>query len=111
MILRLDTKAGILRFHSLFPHIDKKSLVFAALRTHVEGCTHRGLPSHRRLDGRRARAAYAVRKGDFSLTLKVSGQHYEYAVRRALNLINELFLLLHETYPDYLVEHFGLSTD
>ena len=83
----------------------------AALRMLVEGRGRRELPAHRRLDSRRARAACAVRDGDLSLTLRVRGPHYEYAVRRALNLVNEMFLLLHETYPDYLVEHFGLSTD
>ena len=29
----------------------------------------------------------------------------------ALNLINELFLALHTSYPEYLVEHFGMSTE
>ena len=39
------------------------------------------------------------------------GRHHQYAVKAALNLINDLFLLLHEAYPEYLVEHFGLSTE
>jgi hypothetical protein len=52
-----------------------------------------------------------MREGNFSLTLTIRGEHYEYAVRSGLDLVNELFLLLHESYPDYLVQHFGLSSD
>ena len=65
----------------------------------------------KRLDARRAKAACLVRRGDFSLTMSIRGQYYEYAVQKALNLVNELFLLLHETYPDYMIEHFGLSAE
>jgi hypothetical protein len=32
-------------------------------------------------------------------------------VSQLLNLVNELFLMLHETYPDYLVAEFGLSAE
>jgi hypothetical protein len=55
--------------------------------------------------------ACARRKGALSLTLAIRGRHHEYAVRNALNLVNELFLLLRQTYPDYLIEHFGASAE
>ena len=111
MTLMFDPGSHDIRFHRLLPHVDHKSPMVAALRTLIEGRKRRDLPAHRRLDGRRARAACVVSDRDFSLTLNVRGSHYEYAVRGGLNLINELFLLLHEMYPDYLVEHFGLSSD
>jgi hypothetical protein len=53
----------------------------------------------------------ATRRGDWSLTVTVRGRNHEYAVQRALNLINELFLFLHESHPEYLVRHFGLSPE
>lgn len=32
-------------------------------------------------------------------------------VSKALNVITEYFLALHEGYPEYLVERFGISTE
>jgi len=39
------------------------------------------------------------------------GSNDVYAVQQMLNLVNELFLVLHEKYPDYLIAHFGLSSE
>ena len=55
--------------------------------------------------------ACARRKGALSLTLTVRARHHEYAVRSALALVNDLFLLLHQSYPEYLIERFGASTE
>jgi hypothetical protein len=69
------------------------------------------VPAHKRFDGRRARVECTVRGGTLGLTVTVRGASHEYAVRRTLSLINDLFVLLHETYPDYLVTHFGISSE
>ena len=71
----------------------------------------REVPSHKRFDARRARLTCAVKGGALSLTVAVRGASHAYAVRRTLGLINDLFVLLHETYPDYLVAQFGISTE
>jgi hypothetical protein len=41
----------------------------------------------------------------------VRGSNHAYAVKTALNLINEMFVTLQEHHPDYLIEHFGLSAE
>ncbi len=69
------------------------------------------VPDHKRIDARRARLACAVSKGDFSLSVEIRGRNQQYAVSKALNLINEMFVALHEANPDYLVEHFGISQE
>jgi len=46
-----------------------------------------------------------------TLSLQVRGRHHEYAVQRGLNLINQLFLLLQASYPEYLIEQFGFSAE
>ena len=43
--------------------------------------------------------------------MSVKDANHAYATRRALNLIHELFLLIRETYPQYLVEQFGVSDE
>ena len=71
----------------------------------------RAVPDHKRIDARRARLACAHRKGDFSLSVDIRGRNQEYAVSKTLNLVNEMFVALHEGHPDYLVQHFGISQE
>lgn len=52
-----------------------------------------------------------VRKGDLSLSVEIRGSNHAYAVKQALNLVNELFLALQERRPEYLIERFGFSTE
>ena len=81
------------------------------LRALVADRATRRVPAHKRLDARKARASCAVRGGGFALTMTIAGQNESYAVSQLLNLVNELFLVLHESYPDYLVAEFGLSPE
>jgi len=83
----------------------------AQLRSLVIARASRTQTAHKRLDARRARTSCAVRDGALSLAVVIRGANGEYAVRHALNLVNDLFLLLQEHYPEYLVERFGLSTE
>ncbi len=106
-----DTARGVLGFPALFPAVEPGSPMARALDALVRSRTERGQPVHKRVDARRARLSSAVRKGHWGLTVEIRGANHRYAVQRALNLINELFLLLHEAYPEYLIERFGLSPE
>ena len=108
MSATFDSRRRVLTFPSLFPGVD--SATAAQLKSMVASRTHRDQPDHKRLDARRARLTGTVRKGDFSLSIEIRGRNHQYAVTKALNLINELFLSLHEGHPEYLVERFGIST-
>ena len=109
--LTFDPKRRALRFRQLFPHVGARSPMLAALKRSVEQRATRQVPAHKRFDGRRIRATAALQRGSMSLAMEVRGSQYAYAVRQLLNLVNELFLVLHETYPDYLMAHFGLSAE
>ncbi len=106
-----DARRGVLTFAALFPGVEASSGMVAGLRAQVASRSTRDQPSHKRLDARRARVSCAVRGGDWSLVAQIRGANHEYAVRKALNLINELFISLHDRYPEYLTERFGLSTE
>jgi hypothetical protein len=108
---RFDARSNALTFRSLFPGLAPRPDIAGALRAVVDSRTGRGIPAHKRLDARRAVLTWSVRRGDAWLRVAIRGAHHEYAVRHVLNLINELFLALQETYPDYLIEHFGLSSE
>ena len=104
-----DARGRSLRFPALLPGVDMA--VAAQLRSMVASRTRREQPAHKRLDARRARITSTVRNGDFSLIVEIRGANHEYAVTKALNVINELFLALHEGHPEYLAERFGISTE
>lgn len=106
-----DPRTGVLTFAALFPGVDRSSALAAGLGSLVAERSMKDQPPHKRIDARRARVTSAIRKGDWSLAMAIRGANHQYAVRHALNLINELFLALHAGYPEYLVEHFGLSTE
>jgi hypothetical protein len=106
-----DGRARVLSFPALFPGIGALSPLRAALDDVVQRRTARETPAHKRIDRRRMEVAATVRRGNWWLVVHVHGQDAQYAVQRTLNLINDLFLTLHEHYPDYLIERFGLSTE
>lgn len=110
MTATFEPRRGMLKFPALFPGVNTPGMA-AELTDLVTQRSTRDQPAHKRIDGRRARLSCAVRKNTWSLTVSVRGANYDYAVRHALNLINELFLALHTSYPEYLVEHFGMSTE
>jgi hypothetical protein len=111
MTLRFDPRTGVLSFRRLFPGVTTRAGMVADLHAAVAGRANRELPAHKRLDRRRVTLTSSVRDGHWSLMTTIRGANHEYAIRQTLNLVNELFLLLHETYPEYLVDHFGLSTE
>jgi hypothetical protein len=102
-------RGGVLTFPALLPQASRE--IVAAMRSMIDERSTRALPDHKRIDARRARLACAARKGSFSLSVQIRGRNQQYAVSKTLNLINEMFVALHEAYPDYLVEHFGISQE
>ena len=102
-------RSGVFAFPGLLPEAGPE--IVAAMRAMVAERSTRALPDHKRLDARRARLACAARKGSFSLSVNIRGRNEHYAVSKTLNLINEMFVTLHEAHPDYLVQHFGISQE
>lgn len=102
-------RRGVLTFPILLPQASPA--IAAAMRSLVAARSTRAVPDHKRIDARRARLACAVSKGNFSLSVEIRGRNQQYAVSKTLNLVNEMFVALHESRPDYLVEHFGISQE
>jgi hypothetical protein len=103
------TRRGILTFPALLPQVSKAIAV--EMKSMIAARSTRAVPDHKRIDARKARLATAVRKGDLSLSVEIRGRNQQYAVSKTLNLVNEMFVALHEAHPDYLVEHFGISQE
>jgi hypothetical protein len=109
--LTFDPKTGALVFKDLLPAVGANRGLVSELKAVVDEHSGRAVPAHRRIDARRLRAACSVRRGNLTLSLHVRGAHHEYAVQRGLNLVNQLFLALQASYPEYLVEQFGFSAE
>ena len=109
--LSYDPARRVLSFKNLFPNVNARSPMAAALREVVAERSTRRIPSHKRLDGRRVQASCGIRGGSFSLTMRVRGEHGAYAVQQLLGVVNDMFLVLQETFPDYLAAQFGLSLE
>jgi hypothetical protein len=111
MALTFEPKSGALVFKDLLPGVGANRALVSDLKAIVHDHAGRAVPAHRRIDARRLRAACSVRGGHLTLSLHLRGAHHDYAVQRGLNLINQLFLLLQASYPEYLVEQFGFSEE
>jgi hypothetical protein len=105
-----EPKSGALTFRHLLPGL-RRSSALADVTELIDDRNRRSVPGHKRVDGRRAQISWFIARGGLSLTVTVKGRHHEYGVRRGLNLVNDLFVLLHASYPDYLTEHFGLPAE
>lgn len=115
MVLRLSPARQLLVFERLFPAADRVPGVVEALRAAVRSASSVARPPHRRIDARRAKMTCRFHHGDGSLRLSFVGSARGAgdgaAVRASLGFVNELFLLLHECYPEYLIGQFGASAE
>lgn len=108
VVMVFDPHRRTFSFPDLLPNIPYPSAMDRQLRAFVRGRTAETLPEHRRIDPRRARVRCTNRGGKVSVRLELKDSSYEYGVRKALKLVNEIFLsFLAGPYDHYMVETFG----
>ncbi len=109
--LKLDVARKTLRMPVLLPQVPAP--MFTDLKAFVESRFGRDMPEHRRIDRRKVRASCARRGGDVSITMTVTGRDFEYAARRLIHLVHEVYLVFLNDgrYYEYLVETFDLDPD
>jgi len=100
-------------FSDLLPGIPSRTRMYRELKAFVEACTAPALPEHRRIDPRKMGLAVINRNQMVSLVVSLKDSHLEYGVRKAVNLIHELFVgfLRNPLYFSYMVEHFQVDPD
>ena len=111
IVLRYDPRGPSLTFKELLPGVARASPLLADVQALVESRTSRTLPAHRRIDRRRVTVACSHRRGALSVVLVWKGPNRAYAVRKGVNLVHEIFMALHASYPEYLWEVFGLPAE
>jgi hypothetical protein len=111
--LAFDARAGTLRLPELLTGIPANSTMYEELKAFIRSRQSDDLPDHRRLDARKLQIRTYDRDGNILLVLKAKDRDCEYAVRKLVHLINEIYLtfLADGKYFGYLVEAFNLDPD
>jgi hypothetical protein len=106
-----DPRSGVVAFPGLLPGVAARSGLARDLEALLRERGSASVPAHKRIDRRRCRVSGGVRAGAWSLALAIRGGNQALGVRTALALVNDVFLLLQERYPEYLVSRFDLSPE
>jgi hypothetical protein len=111
--LILDTSKKTMSFPVLLPAIPRGSAMYRAFQEYIESRHSEELPEHRRIERKKARVRCAIRTGNVSLTLAIKDGDFEYAARKLIHLVDEIFkgFLIDGPYYEYMVEHLGLNPD
>jgi hypothetical protein len=105
--LTLDEKRASLAFRGLLPKMTPE--LVAGIVEFLKECCSEDRPEHRRVEALRAAVSFSTRG---TLTLYAISGDYEYAARKAINLVSELFtgyLSLH--HPRYLASSFRIAEE
>ena len=113
LILTYDPKTNTIRFPNLFPNVDSDEAMYTALRAYLKKRLDQVLPDHRRIDEARVKVSLTKRNGVASLSFKSLDGDLEYATKKLVHLVHEMFIdfLRDGPYYDYLVAEFGAEAD
>ena len=110
-LLVVDPLKDTLILKDILHHVPPRSDLYAAVKRYVQDRYDKSLPAHRAIDPTRADVKTTYSKGNVSLVWKVKRNQHAYAVKRSLNLLNEIFVLLHTEFFEYMVENFDASQE
>jgi hypothetical protein len=110
--LTFDGKRKSLSFKNLLPGVPAGSELNTGLKAFIKSRSANDQPEHRRLDPKRVSVRYSNLRGNVSITFLVAKDEYEYGVKKALNLVNEIFVdFLNVRFPEYTAEYFHKRED
>ena len=87
--------------------------MYQELKAFVRSRQADDLPEHRRVDAARLQTRTYSRGGNVLLVMKSLDGDSEYAARKLVHLVNEIYLsfLSEGQYLDYMIETFNLDPD
>jgi hypothetical protein len=109
----LDAAQKTLRFTEVLPGVPARSEMYRELKAFLKVRQSDQLPEHRRVNPAKARVALGNKRGAVSIALTVKDGDFEYATRKIIQVVHEIFLIFLEDGPyfEYMVEHLGLDPD
>lgn len=111
--LIFDAPKNTLRFPLVLPNVPAHSAMYQELKQFIAAQHADELPEHRRIDRTHTQIQPSNRGGKVALTAQFVAGQDEYATRKLIHLVHEIFLnfLYDGKYFDYLVETFELDPD
>jgi hypothetical protein len=102
-----------LRISCVLPSVPADSAMYRALKDWLTARQDEALPDHRRCDRNKVALRTYNRGGDVALTLHVLDGDVDYAVKKLVNVVNEIYqdFLSNGLYFDWMVETFELDPD
>jgi hypothetical protein len=111
--LLLDVPEKTLRFPVVLPGVPARSPMYRELRAFLKERHSAELPEHRRVNPVKARLTMTNQQGAVALKLTVKDGDFEYAMRKIIQIVHEIFMvfLVDGPYYEYMVEQLGLDPD
>jgi hypothetical protein len=111
--LSLDVAKKTLCFGEVLPGVPARSTMYRDLQAFLKVRQSAELPEHRRVNPAKARLACGNQRGTVSIALIVKNGDFEYAARKIIQMVHEIFLifLVDGPYFEYMVEQLGLDPD
>jgi len=111
--MSLDVGKKTLRFPVVLPGVPAKSTMYRDLQAFLKERQSEEMPEHRRVNPAKARLASGNQRGTVSIALTVQDGDFDYATRKIIHIVHEIFLifLVDGSYFEYMVEHLGLDED
>jgi hypothetical protein len=110
--LTFDRKSAALIFPDLLPNVPARSDLELGLKKFVRAFSTADRPLHRRIDPAKLEVRCSNRRGAVTLRFMIAGGDSEYAVSKALQIVNEVFLgYLSLHHPEYMADSFELPLE
>lgn len=111
--IQLDEAKSSLTLIGLLPQVSAAPSLRRELAAYLRDYAAPERPAHRRIDPEKARVTCFVRSDSLSLRVAVQDGDFEYATRRLVHLVNELFLdfLRDARYVEYMVAYLGMNPE
>lgn len=111
--LLLDAGKKTLHFPDVLPGVSARSAMYRELQAFLKERQSNEMPEHRRVDPAKARMTVTNARGAVSIKLAVKDSDFDYATRKIVHIVHEIFLifLVDGPYFEYMVEQLGLDPD
>lgn len=111
--LQLDAAKKTLFFAAILPGVPIRSPMYRELKAFVKARQSDEMLEHRRVNPTKARVALTNLRGAVSVTLSAKDGDFDYATRKIIQIVHEIFLifLVDGPYYEYMVDHLGLDPD
>jgi hypothetical protein len=111
--LTLDTAKSEIRIATVLPEVPARSPMYGAFKEFIRSRNSEELLPHRRIDERKVTVQCGNRQGNVSMVVKVLDGDVDYATRKMIQLVHEVYMvfLVDGPYLEYMVDAFQLDPD